>query len=242
MRTASRFRGQPCYVCGSVSIAVQRHGSGLTFEMNDWQGTKRAHVSSDGNAANLLYFDSLAFGDGYTTIGTPPTANDLQFTGREQDAETNNNIDFGAGYYKPSTGRFLSPDWSAKEEPVPYAKLDNPQSLNLYSYTLNNPLSNADTDGHACGGLYLNRGRGFCTRASEYGKIDAISGVQSQTRFFAAADAVSQALGDVATPRLPVSQRNKCGGYQGNIDRLLSGNHVYDRAAGPCLPAIKGLL
>ena len=28
----------------------------------------------------------------------------------------------------------MSPDWSAKEEPVPYAKLDDPQSLNLYAY------------------------------------------------------------------------------------------------------------
>jgi hypothetical protein len=45
-------------------------------------------------------------------------------------------------------GRFLSPDWSAKEEPVPYAKMDNPQSLNLYAYVLNNPLSKNDPDGH----------------------------------------------------------------------------------------------
>jgi len=47
-------------------------------------------------------------------------------------------------------GRWMTPDWSAKEEPVPYAKLDNPQSLNLYSYVKNNPLSQADPDGHCC--------------------------------------------------------------------------------------------
>jgi len=45
-------------------------------------------------------------------------------------------------------GRFMSPDWSAKEEPVPYAKLDDPQTLNLYSYVGNNPLARADADGH----------------------------------------------------------------------------------------------
>jgi hypothetical protein len=28
-------------------------------------------------------------------------------------------------------GRFMSPDWAAKIMPVPYAKLDDPQSLNL---------------------------------------------------------------------------------------------------------------
>ena len=45
-------------------------------------------------------------------------------------------------------GRFMSPDWSAKEEPVPYASLDDPQSLNLYAYVNNNPLSRFDPDGH----------------------------------------------------------------------------------------------
>ena len=53
-----------------------------------------------------------------------------------------------ARYYNSATGRFLSPDWSAKVEPVPYAKLDDPQSLNLYSYARNNPLRNVDLDGH----------------------------------------------------------------------------------------------
>ena len=55
-------------------------------------------------------------------------------------------------YCASAMGRFLSPDWSAKEEPVPYAKMDDPQSLNLYAYLLNsNPLAGVDADGH-CGG------------------------------------------------------------------------------------------
>jgi hypothetical protein len=33
-------------------------------------------------------------------------------------------------------------------EPVPFADFDNPQSLNLYAYVGNNPLSRADKDGH----------------------------------------------------------------------------------------------
>ena len=45
-------------------------------------------------------------------------------------------------------GRFMSPDWAAQAQPVPYAKLDNPQTLNLYSYVGNNPLSQVDEDGH----------------------------------------------------------------------------------------------
>lgn len=69
------------------------------------------------------------------------------FTGKERDSESGNDY-FGARYYASTMGRFMSPDWSAKLEPVPYAKLDNPQSLNLYSYMLNNPLSGVDPDGH----------------------------------------------------------------------------------------------
>jgi hypothetical protein len=45
-------------------------------------------------------------------------------------------------------GRFMSPDWSAKQDPVPYARLDNPQTLNLYAYLRNNPLAGVDADGH----------------------------------------------------------------------------------------------
>ena len=70
------------------------------------------------------------------------------YTGKERDVESGNDY-FGARYYSSAVGRFLSPDWSAKEEPVPYAKLDSPQSLNLYSYVMNNPMTRADPDGHA---------------------------------------------------------------------------------------------
>jgi RHS repeat-associated protein len=48
-------------------------------------------------------------------------------------------------------GRFLSPDFADYDDPdpVPYAELENPQTLNLYSYVNNNPLRNRDEDGHA---------------------------------------------------------------------------------------------
>jgi RHS repeat-associated protein len=70
-----------------------------------------------------------------------------RFTGKERDAESGNDY-FEARYYSSNMGRFMSPDWSAKEEPVPYATMDDPQSLNLYSYVRNNPLTRVDADGH----------------------------------------------------------------------------------------------
>lgn len=86
------------------------------------------------------------------------TAMHFKFTGKERDAESGLDY-FGARYYGSNMGRFMSPDWSAKEEPVPYAKLDNPQSLNLYSYVQNNPLSRFDIDGHQ----ECNSNPGLCT-------------------------------------------------------------------------------
>jgi len=71
------------------------------------------------------------------------------FTGKERDSESGNDY-FGARYYASSMGRFMSPDWSAKEEPVPYATMDDPQSLNLCAYVRNNPLARTDPDGHCC--------------------------------------------------------------------------------------------
>jgi RHS repeat-associated protein len=82
------------------------------------------------------------------------SANVSRFTGKERDAESGNDY-FGARYYASSMGRFMSPDWAAKLEgsnPVPYANLEYPQTLNLYSYAGNNPLSRTDPDGHCTNG------------------------------------------------------------------------------------------
>jgi RHS repeat-associated protein len=68
-------------------------------------------------------------------------------TGKERDTESGNDY-FGARYYSSAMGRFMSPDWSAKIMPVPYAVLGDPQSLNLYAYVRNNPVTRLDIDGH----------------------------------------------------------------------------------------------
>jgi RHS repeat-associated protein len=121
----------------------------LHFQLADWLGTRRVQTDYAGNTETS--FSSLPFGDQLSSLPTAlPTADDAtehHFTGKERDAESGNDY-FGARYYASSMGRFMSPDWSAKVMPVPYAKLDNPQSLNLYSYVWNNPLSRNDPDGH----------------------------------------------------------------------------------------------
>jgi RHS repeat-associated protein len=72
------------------------------------------------------------------------------FTGKERDTESGLDM-FGARYYGSGLGRFMTPDWAAKPIDVPYANFGNPQSLNLYSYVVNNPTTTRDPDGHAFG-------------------------------------------------------------------------------------------
>jgi RHS repeat-associated protein len=125
--------------------------SSTYFALNDWLGTKRAEVGAEGCVST---FTSMPYGNDLlpstlTGYSPCPDATEHHFTGKERDAESGNDY-FGARYYASTMGRWLSPDWSAKEDPVPYAVLDDPQSLNLYQFVRNNPLSNRDDDGHGC--------------------------------------------------------------------------------------------
>jgi len=90
---------------------------------------------------------------GYAADGEPRQ----KFTGKERDAETGLDY-FGARYFSAAQGRWTSPDWSEKPQPVPYADLKDPQTLNLYAYVRNGPLSRRDFDGHIdCSGKNAER-------------------------------------------------------------------------------------
>jgi RHS repeat-associated protein len=75
-------------------------------------------------------------------------SNDYKFTGKKRDVESTLDY-FGARYYSNTFGRFLTPDWSPGPATIPYAHLERPQTLNLYSYVDNNPINGMDADGHA---------------------------------------------------------------------------------------------
>jgi RHS repeat-associated protein len=134
--------------CADPALAADLFPDETGIEAREEKGEK----SHQGFASkNPAHYQGIAWSKSTTALGLRAEGwekcNGSRCTGKERDSETGLDY-FGARYYSNGLGRFLSPDWSAKAEPVPYAKLDNPQSLNLYAYALNNPLRNVDPDGH----------------------------------------------------------------------------------------------
>jgi RHS repeat-associated protein len=155
---------------------VAPQSSGTEYLSTDHLGSTR--MITDANRNQVSRYDYVPFGQeipsgtdgrgsGYGTSVYPsaPDVQDQKFTGKERDAESGLDY-FGARYYGSNTGRWMSPDWNKAPTGVPYADLTNPQTLNLYQYMRNNPLSGADPDGHCdwCQKLWNGiTGKGFVT-------------------------------------------------------------------------------
>jgi RHS repeat-associated protein len=118
--------------------------SATEFDYSDWLGTFRMRSDISGNWLETC--TSMPFGEDLACTGAADVT-PIHFTGKERDSESGLD-NFGARYNASSMGRFMTPDWAAKPTTVPYAQFGDPQSLNLYSYVRNNPLSSTDPDGH----------------------------------------------------------------------------------------------
>jgi RHS repeat-associated protein len=82
---------------------------------------------------------------GSSVCTTTARLSQYKFTGKERDTESGNDY-FGARYYASSMGRMMSPDPIG----IFVADVTNPQSWNLYSYVMNNPLKFIDPSGEEC--------------------------------------------------------------------------------------------
>jgi len=163
---------------GSAPVAESDAAGNLANEYIFFDGHRVAMKRMSDSTVHYYFADQIGSANVVTNAtGTMPPEQDIEyhpygeqqvytdtlgqeyrFTGKEHDTETNNDY-FGARYYSSTMGRFLTPDWSATPVPIPYASLGNPQTLNLYSYVENNPITGTDPDGHAnapltpgCGG------------------------------------------------------------------------------------------
>jgi RHS repeat-associated protein len=126
------------------------HPNTYHFHLTDWLGTERMQTTAPGNNEEVCY--SYPFGDGLTCTGSDATEH--HFTSKMRDTESGLDY-FGARYLSSDLGRFMTPDFdgipSDRLEPVPYAVLRDPQSMNLYAYVENNPNAWIDFDGHVGG-------------------------------------------------------------------------------------------
>ncbi len=117
-------------------IAMEENNEKFFFH-NDHLGS--TSVITDESGTQVKYLDYQPYGqtkaeEGSLTVGK-------KFTGKELDDSTGL-YDYGARMYDANIKRFISADTI---DPRP----ENPQSLNRYSYCLNNPLKYVDPGGHS---------------------------------------------------------------------------------------------
>jgi len=77
-----------------------------------------------------------------TTTTTSTDPNHFKWNGKEFDAESGL-LNFGARYYSPALGRFMTPD----PKIMSAQRMFDPQQWNMYSYGRNNPTTFTDPDG-----------------------------------------------------------------------------------------------
>ncbi|MGJ5814500.1 RHS repeat domain-containing protein [Paludibaculum fermentans] len=155
-------------------LMAEYNGTGTTtgtqYPVADNLGSIRLLLDGQGNCVQRM--DYAPYGAQVSRSGEPcyssPSSGLPLFTGKMRDTETavisnETGLDyFNARYYWAVLGRFTSPD-----EPFNDQDPLNPQSWNLYSYVLNNPLRYTDPDGQAHtddNGYYVGDTNGECQK------------------------------------------------------------------------------
>ena len=112
-----------------------KNNNGIRYVHQDHLSGTSVTTDSAGNVvATIKYFP---FGVCRNSQGTVDT--DKLFTGQRLD--DTGLYYYNARYYDATIGRFISPDTTVQD-------MANPQTLNRYSYCLNNPLKYVDPTGH----------------------------------------------------------------------------------------------
>jgi len=117
------------YVYGK-SLVARKDSSGISYHHQDFLSSNRFSTDVNGKLISRNVQDP--YGKDVEEYGYRTALdNDYKFTGKEQDGDL---YYYGARYYQPSTGRFISPD-----------PLITPDSA--FAYASNNPLRFADPTG-----------------------------------------------------------------------------------------------
>jgi len=136
--------------------AANTTGATVQWMVADQLGTPRMIADKSGSLAGITRHDYLPFGEEmYAGTGGRTTQQGYlgdgvrqQFTEKERDVETG--LDYFINrYYSSTMGRFTTPDPLS----LTSQRVTDPQRLNLYTYTRNNPVLLTDPNGLE---LYVN--------------------------------------------------------------------------------------
>lgn len=127
---------------GDMKIAViDQSTSGNQLAYQHLDHLSGANIETDNNGNVISMVDYYPYGETRFEAKKDGYENDYKFTGQELDEESGLYY-YGARYYHPVIGRFVSEDaWEGDY-------LD-PQSLNKYSYVMNNPVKYTDPTGNS---------------------------------------------------------------------------------------------
>lgn len=146
MKRILRFSGYVMVAAVFLLVGTAFAGERVFYYHTDPAGTPLAMTDVNGNV--VWQADYKPFGEEQSITGT--LENNEKFVGKEKDKETGLQY-FGARYMKDEIGRFITVDPVGPVDPrtskTNYEMLTNPQKLNRYAYSLNNPYRYIDPDG-----------------------------------------------------------------------------------------------
>ncbi len=138
--------GTACYIYGPAGRLAKRttinSESNTFYYHTDHLGSSKLVTDSDRNIVSAISYHP--FGESDTEEGEEH----YLFTEKEKD-ETGLYY-YGARYYDPETGQFISRDLLS-------GQMKSPQTLNRYTYVLNNPLKYRDPNGLEQAGALLGK-------------------------------------------------------------------------------------
>ena len=113
---------------------------GVQYILSDYLDSTSAVLDAAGNVLSEYAYGPFGVLDRTRSRGYDQVTS--TYTGQQADAATGL-LFYGARYYDPSMGRFITADTETPGEGI------QPQGLNRYAYVFNNPLRYTDPTGHA---------------------------------------------------------------------------------------------
>ena len=138
-------------------VARRDADNSVHYYYSDHLGSASVITNATGTMPPQEESDYYPYGGEIVVTNNDP--NQYKFTGKERDSESGLDY-FEARHYASSLGRFIQPDEflggpgdlfdvdEPASQAMPYADINDPQSLNKYAYTHNNPLRYTDPNGH----------------------------------------------------------------------------------------------